>query len=194
MKLLIGLTGLTGSGKSIAAKYFENLGAFVIDCDKLAHSVLFREEVKKEIKEKISSSVFDDFGNADRKKLGKIVFSDKKALQTLNGIVHPAVTEEILRLAENSKKDIVVIDGSELEASGIDKKCNHIVVVSASPEVRLKRIMLRDGIDRETALMRIQAQSPYSKEALIIENNCDEKEFETAVKKIFNKFAEEINA
>lgn len=175
MKKLIGLTGRTGSGKSSAAKIFEELGVFCVDCDKVAHEVLFDSDVKKALVTAFSDAILAENGEIDRKALGKIVFADNENLRVLNSIVHGAILERSFSLCKNSGSDICLIDGSELESSGADKKCDVMVVTVADEEVRLERIMARDNIDREEALCRMNSQKDYSKEAIIIENNGDEK-------------------
>lgn len=175
MKKLIGLTGRTGSGKSSAAKIFEGLGVFTVDCDKIAHEVLFDSDVKKALVDTFSAVILAENGEIDRKALGKIVFADSEKLRMLNSIVHGAILERCFALCENSGSDICLIDGSELESSGADKKCDVMVVTVADEEVRLKRIMARDNISREEALSRMKSQKDYLKKAIIIENNGDEK-------------------
>ena len=175
MKKLIGLTGRTGSGKSSAAKIFEELGVFCVDCDKVAHEVLFDSNVKKKLVDTFSYVILAENGEIDRKALGKIVFADSEKLRTLNSIVHGAILERCFSLCENSGSDICLIDGSELESSGADEKCDVMVVTVADEKVRLERIMARDKIDRTTALSRMNSQKDYSKEAIIIENNGDEE-------------------
>ena len=194
MKMLIGLTGRTGSGKSSVAKMLEDLGCFVADCDKVAHEVLKDDIVKKELCKLFSNSILDKNGEIDRKKLGAIVFSDKEKLVLLNKIVHSFIVERCINLCEQSGKDICFMDGSELESSGADKFCRHIVVVTADEDIRLKRIMERDNIDKESALKRINAQTDYSKKAIIIENNTDESILREKVTELYNMFSGEIDA
>ncbi len=193
MKMLIGLTGRTGSGKSSAAKIFEKLGAFVIDCDSVAHEILLEEETKHHLCTLFSDSILDTSGNIDRKALGRVVFSDKEKLKQLNAVMHSAIVERCLEECEKSGKDICIMDGSELESSGAYKKCRYVVVVSADEKTRLLRIMERDGIDRESALMRIRAQKDYSKEALLISNNKDLTKLQKDVTQLYNKFLGELN-
>lgn len=193
MKMLIGLTGRTGSGKSSAAKIFESLGAFVVDCDKVAHEVLRDEIVKQELCVLFSSDILDKSGEIDRKALGSIVFSDKEKLEKLNRVVHGAIVKKCVELCENSGKDICLMDGSELESSGADKLCRHIIVITADEETRLGRIMTRDNIDRETALKRAKAQSDYSKEAIVIDNGESEEVLSKKIVSLYNQFLGEIN-
>lgn len=193
MKMLIGLTGRTGSGKSAAARIFEGLGAYVADCDSVAHEILFDNEIKKKLCNLFSDSILDSENNIDRKALGSIVFSDEKKLLLLNGVVHKAIVEKCVALCEESGNDICIMDGSELKSSGADLLCEHIVVIEADEKTRLERIMARDNISREEALMRMNSQKDYGKEAIIIENNCGEDKLRESICALYNKFLGEIN-
>ena len=189
MKKLIGLTGKTGSGKTSASKFFKDLGAFVIDCDSIAHNALFDEKIIEELKKTFPTHIFEN-GKVNRKALGEIVFSNKDELKKLNSIVHPWICHAILTLAESAPAGIVIIDGSELEASGIDKKCEHIIVIEADEAIRLERIMARDNISIEAALLRINAQIPYSKKAIIINNDSGESNLRKEVERLYKIFSE----
>jgi len=193
MKMLIGLTGRTGSGKSSAAKIFEDLGCFVADCDKVAHKVLLDDEIKNKLCSLFNEDILNKENEIDRKKLGTIVFSDKEKLALLNGIVHKAIVQKCLELCENSGRDICLMDGSELESSGADELCKYIVVITADEETRLKRIMQRDGIDKDSALRRIHAQSDYSKTAIYVDNSGNEEELRKKITSLYDQFSGEIN-
>ena len=194
MKMLIGLTGRTGSGKSSAARILEKLGCFTVDCDSVAHEVLFDKKIKEKLCELFSTAILGKDNEIDRKALGSIVFNDKSKLSLLNSVVHKEIIERCLTLCHNSGRDICVLDGSELESSGVDEKCAHIMVITADENTRLERIMARDGIDKESALLRIKSQSDYSKDAIIIDNSTNEKAFEEKIANLYNKFLGEINA
>lgn len=191
MKMLIGLTGKTGSGKSTAAKTFTRLGAFVIDCDKIAHEALLDKSIIKKLLEVFPESIYKN-GEVQRHELGKIVFSSNEKLSLLNSIVHPWINNEILKRCETSPCDIVVIDGSELEASGIDKKCRHIIVTEASPSLRLERITKRDSISEDDAQRRINAQKDYSKKSIIITNDSTLEELEKKIEEVYKKISAEL--
>lgn len=193
MKMLIGLTGKTGSGKSFAAKIFETQGAFVADCDVIAHEVLNDNNIKEKLCSTFSRKILDKNNNIDRKALGAIVFSDSEKLSLLNAIMHTEIIRRALNKCHLSGKDICIIDGSELEASGVDNKCNYIVVITADEDIRLERILSRDNIDRENALRRIRAQKEYSKNAIFIANNETEDIFKKKIIDLYNKFSGEIN-
>lgn len=194
MKILIGLTGKTGSGKTSASEMFERMGAFVVDCDAVAHEILNDDIVKENLVEKFSPSVLDGNNNIDRKILGNIVFSDTEKLEMLNSIVHKVIVDKSIDMCINSGCDICIIDGSELEASGADKKCAHIVVIESDEDTRLNRIIARDNIDREKALLRIRAQKDYTKSAIHIENSSSRDILKEKIADLYNKFLGEINA
>lgn len=194
MKMLIGLTGRTGSGKSNAARIFERLGGFVADCDKISHEVLCDNTIKEKLCFLFSDAILDENNEINRKILGSIVFSDKEKLAALNAVVHKAIVKRCLELCKESGRDICFMDGSELESSGADKVCDHIVVITADEKTRLARIMARDSIDRESALKRMHSQTDYSKDAIFIDNCADEKALEEKITALYNKFLGEINA
>lgn len=194
MKMLIGLTGRTGSGKSSAAQIFERLGAFVADCDKVAHETLQREDIKEKLASAFTHKIFNENGEVNRKALGEIVFSDSANLKRLNGIMHKAIVERCIELCHSSGKDICIMDGSELEESGADEKCDFVIVITADESTRLSRIMLRDNLDPETAQRRMKAQKQYSKKAIFIENNGSRDSLEREITKIYNRVSGEIDA
>jgi len=193
MKLLIGLTGRTGSGKSSAARIFEKLGAYVSDCDKVAHEVILDNNIKEKLCELFSCSILDENGEINRRALGTIVFSDSEKLSQLNSVMHSAIVEKCINDCISSGKDICLMDGSELESSGADERCDFIIVITADEKTRLSRILKRDGIDEESALRRINSQKEYSKQAIFIENNGSEKELEEKIKALYCKISGDIN-
>lgn len=172
MANIIGLTGQTGAGKSSVREIFREKGAAVIDADSVAHDITENNsECIYDIVSHFSCMVLNERGTINRRKLGKIVFSDKKELAVLNKIVFPyildeiehRVTGEIAKGAEN-----VVVDGATLIESGCEKLCDVLVSVTADENVRTRRIIRRDGITREEAEKRVAAQKP---EEFYIENS-----------------------
>lgn len=166
---VMGLTGTTGSGKSVLSKYLENRGAFIIDCDLIAHDILERQDVIESIVSSFGEVTVD--GKICRKKLAEIAFSSTENTNMLNSITHPVITEkimEILRSRQHLTKGLTVIDAPLLFEAGLEKVCDFTLAVTADRETRLSRIMARDGIDRDAAISRINAQkvdSDYAKKA-----------------------------
>lgn len=182
---IIGITGGTGAGKSTAVKALETLGAKALDCDVIYHELLsVNADIKAEISAQFSDVLTD--GEIDRRKLSDIVWNDAHSLKKLNQITHKYVNDEVTRRIDAFKMQgvlTVAIDAIALIESGQGEKCNVIVGVVAPQEIRVLRIMDRDGLSRECALMRVNAQKPESffRENCdyILENDCTtEAEFE----------------
>lgn len=158
----VGLTGPTGAGKTTVLQGFEELGFVTIDCDELYHLLLETSaELVKELTDRFGGSILNSQGKLDRKALGRVVFGDEVALSDLNAISHRyvrAACQAMTRQAEEQGAVGVVYDAIALWESGLAEGCNVTVAVIAPEEVRLKRIMARDGIDEAYARSRIAAQ------------------------------------
>lgn len=161
MKLILGVTGGSGSGKTQLSKLLSAMGARVIDADRVAHEILEREDVKREILTEFGDVTAPD-GSIDRRALGGIVFSDPEKLALLNLITHRHVIARIEDIIHLSKEDIVVIDAVELNSTRLRDLCAHTIAIIAPRELRIKRIVERDGISREDAQKRLDAQKKDS--------------------------------
>lgn len=163
---IIGLTGLTGAGKSTVAQKLMAYGCYHIDADKVAREVINNNEnVKNKLKERFGNDVINDDGTTNRPILASRAFADGQSTLDLNAITHPAVTDEIKSII----KDIsevgyrgIIIDAIALFESGEDALCDFTVAVVAPLDIRLERIMKRDNITEEKALERINAQKDES--------------------------------
>lgn len=164
---IIGITGGSGTGKSYISGILRKDGIPVFDADKIGHEI-FRENLncKNEIIEYFGKDVMTNL-EIDRKKLGKIVFSDREKLAKLNEISHKYILESIYNKIDLSKAEICAADGALLIESGM--KCDVMIGVLAAYDIRLKRIMLRDGIDEKAARRRLDAQ----KDDDFYRENCD---------------------
>ena len=153
--MVLGITGGSGSGKTTLLKAAERLGAQIIDCDAVYHALLQTNTRMLADIESCFPAAFEN-GIFDRKKLGTIVFSDEEKLKKLNAITHPYVAKEVDRILRNSPH--TAIDAIGLFESGLDKKCDVTVAVTAPEVVRIERLMRRDGIGKDYAISRIRAQ------------------------------------
>ena len=163
---IIGLTGLTGAGKSTVAQKLMAYGCYHIDADKVARDVINNsEDVKNKLKEHFGDDVINEDGTTNRPLLASRAFANEESTNALNEITHPAVTEEIKSIIKDMEKigyRGVIIDAIALFESGEDALCDFTVAVIAPKEIRLERIMKRDNITEEKALERINAQKDES--------------------------------
>ncbi|MBM3199661.1 dephospho-CoA kinase [Candidatus Woesearchaeota archaeon] len=173
---VIGLTGNICSGKSKAAEYFEQLGAYVIDTDKVVHGIYKKNwALKYKIYQRFGLKAFNYKLEVDRKKLSRIVFSEQKEnIKDLEKIVWAYVGKEVDKRTKK-KKGIVIIEAPMLYESGISKKMFCNITVTVSEDEQLRRLMKRNSMGREEAVKRISAQMPqFEKVKLsdyVIENN-----------------------
>lgn len=154
--MILGITGGSGCGKTTLLKQVQALGGLVLDCDEIYHRLLREdEELLRAIEARFPGTVSE--GTLQRKKLGQLVFSDPQALKDLNRITHTAVKREVLRLLEEKPK-LAAIDAIALFEGGLGELCDVTVAVTAPRKDRIKRLMAREGIPREYAEKRLDAQ------------------------------------
>lgn len=157
---VIGLTGPTGAGKSTWAGAFRALGCAVIDCDALARQVTESPAVQGALRAAFGEDVVRA-GALDRRLLAARAFADAKSAARLNAITHPAIRAQLRReldAAERAGARAAVIDAPLLFEGGIAGLCTVTAAVLAPPEVRLARILARDGITAEEARRRMGRQ------------------------------------
>lgn len=190
---VIGITGGTGSGKTTALQVLADMGALILDCDVIYHQLLQTDtDMLSQIESAFPGVVSG--GVLDRKALGAVVFSDEQALLRLNAITHRCVDREVQRRLEDfalTGGRIAAIDAIELFAGNQARRCQKTLAVLAKPEIRAERIMRRDGISREYAMLRIQAQRPdsYFEERCdyILRNDAGPAEFAAECRKLFKE-------
>ena len=190
---IIGITGGTGCGKTTALNELERRGALLIDCDAVYHRMLETDRpMLDEIEKYFPGAVID--GKLDRKALGAVVFTDEEALRDLNIITHRHINLEIRRILREHAMNggtLAAIDAIELFSSGLAKRCTATIGVIADREVRIDRIMRRDGISREYAMMRVNAQRPneyfIQNCSRVLENNGSQEEFIERCRKTFEE-------
>ncbi len=190
---VIGITGPSGCGKTTALKELEALGALVLDCDAIYHELLeSNADLLQELESAFPGTVRD--GKLDRKALGRIVFADAEKLLLLNRISHRYVldeTEKRLRAFAMQGGTAAAIDAVELISAGMAERCDAVVGVLADEEIRIARVMARDGIGREAALARIRAQKPDSyyrtRCTHLLYNNADREDFASACRQLYKE-------
>jgi dephospho-CoA kinase len=163
--LPFGLTGGIACGKSTVAGHFQELGARVIDADRIGHEVIEPgHDAYQQILKHFGDKLLDSDGRIDRKQLGPIVFADPQQLQSLNTIVHPRIiarSDELARAYyEADPRAVVILDAALIFESGIGRRLRKVIVVWCRPEQQLERLISKTGLSREAAELRIRAQMP----------------------------------
>ena len=196
---IIGLTGNSGSGKGAVGKILEKHGALVIDCDKVAHENMAKGGIAyDEIVSAFGREILDKNGEIDRKILGGIVFNDKDKLDLLNSIAHSRIKQRVDEIIkDNGQYNLIVIDAPLLYEARMMNMCNRTWLVTADEDIRLKRVMQRDGITEEKARERFRNQRDffYIHDLFypIIQNNYDnEAELEAEVVKYIDELMPKI--
>ena len=192
---VIGITGPTGAGKTTALNELVRLGGCIYDADAVYHDLLKHNAALRSELEARFGPLTDENGEFQRKKLGAIVFADPAALADLNAIAHRYVVDAIkaeLERARAAGVPCAAIDAIALFESGLDKLCDATLAITAPPEIRVRRIMAREGISEEYARSRVAAQksdeffTSHCDHTLI--NDCaDAAEFAARAKALFER-------
>ncbi len=185
-KILIGVTGGIGAGKSLACKFFKEAGFDVLHADDIAKMLYNTNKILK-------SKMIDEFGNdileknkISFQKLRELVFANKKNQQRVNRIVHPFVMSEILKLARKSRSKIILIEAALIFESNFDKYLDYVINVSANQKKRIERIRKRNAIPVKIikSIMNIQMteKERNRKADFVIKNGGSVKDFHKKVK------------
>lgn len=160
---VIGLTGGIGSGKTTVTDYLMSRGFHVLDADKIAREIVLPgSEMLIQLTAVFGRGILMEDGSLDRKKLAAIVFSDADKKKTMDGLMHTRILEliheRILQFREEGKKKVIFIDAPLLFETGLDNSVSEIWVIDVDDETRIKRVMERDGLNREDIEKRISSQ------------------------------------
>ena len=158
-KIVIGITGGTGAGKTSFLRALQKQDACVLDCDRIYHEMLGSDEsLRAALRKAFGGAIFRADGSVDVHAIGLIVFHDKEKLSELDAIVRAHVPRECARRMAASDKQLIGLDAIKLIECGLGAICDATVAVTAPEEVRVKRIMARDGITEDYARSRVAAQ------------------------------------
>jgi len=193
-KLILGLTGSFGSGKSTVAKLLGVLGAQIIDADKIAHLVYKPQAAAyKKIVDCFGASILRRDKSIDRKKLSVIVFKKESSLKKLNAIVHPQVIRIIQNKLGAAKRNVVVLDAPLLIEVGLTSLVDKLIVVKISRKLQMERVLKRTGLARERILRIIKAQMSLADKVrfadFVIDNSGTIAETKKQVKQMWEKFS-----
>lgn len=193
---VIGLTGGIGSGKSTATDYLISRGFHVLDADQIAREIVLPgSEMLIQLASAFGRGIILEDGSLDRKKLGEIVFSDPEKKTTLDALMHTSILElireRILQFREEGENKVIFIDAPLLFETGLNKSVSEIWLIDVDDEIRIKRIMARDGLNREEIEKRISAQmTREEKQSLadvILDNTGDQEALYQQIEQLLKK-------
>ncbi len=198
--LKVGLTGGIASGKSLVAKIFKDLGAHIIDADRIVHDLLEPDQQPyKEVLDFFGTGVMRQDKTIDRRKLGDIVFNDPEKRAWLNSCLHPKVfsaySAQVRLLCDRQPDCIVVLDAALLIETGYHQRLDRVIVVYAELEQQVERLTARDNFTREQALARIASQMPLAEKRghadFVIDNTGTRENAEQQARTLFEKLKQE---
>jgi dephospho-CoA kinase len=198
--LLVGLTGGIASGKSLVAHILKDLGAHVIDADRIVHQLLEPDQQAwEEVLDYFGKDILLPDDGIDRRKLGEIVFNNAEKRAWLNSCLHPKVfaacTTQIKHLRDRSPNSIVVFDAALLIETGYSRNMDKIVVVYADQEKQIERLTGRDKFTREQALARIASQMPLAEKRgyadYVIDNTGSREDTERQTRDMYSKMMQD---
>jgi len=196
--IIVGLTGSVGTGKSTVAKFFRELGAYIIDWDELAREVIHPHlRAWKEIVEYFGRDFLNEDLTINRQKLAEVVFSDREKVAKLNQIVHPEVFKEDERITNEIKSldpdALIIKDIPLLFELTRPIFVGKVVVVSASEQTQLRRLE-KKGMNRKDAQSRIKSQLPLAEKIesadFVINNDGSLEETKRQVEELYSLLRE----
>lgn len=181
---VVGLTGGIGSGKSSVLAVFQDKGIPVFNADKEAKLIMDdNAAVDKELKKLFGAGVFTA-GKLDKKQLAAVVFSDPDKLAQLNGLIHPLVANRFELFKNQQNTPYLIKEAAILFETGLWKKCDQTILVCASEEQRIQRVMKRDQTTRDAVVLRINNQWPDSEKIPLADFVIQNDHWDTTLLKI----------
>ena len=197
--IIIGITGNSGAGKStVCEEILRITKSKIIDADKLAKSLDFQgSKYLQEIKDLFGKEIINTNNTLDRKILASIIYNDTSKKKELDKITFKYVvkeTENEIQKCSKEDLDYIIIDAPLLFEANIDKKCDYVISVIASKNIKIKRICKRDCITEKTANSRLSIQKNdeffIKNSDFIIENHENIKKLREEIERIFSSINE----
>jgi dephospho-CoA kinase len=155
----VAITGNIGSGKTTVSKIFNTMGIPVFYADIEARLLYYRDDLKQQLSILFGDEIFDNNNEVDTKKLASIIFGDASKLKAINNIIHPLVFEKYEQWLEmNKDEDYTLHETAILFENKLESHYDLIINVTAPPELRISRIMQRDGVSRKKVELRMNHQ------------------------------------
>jgi dephospho-CoA kinase len=190
-RLLVGVTGGIGSGKSLACKYFAQLGCKIFYADDIAKELyITNPKLKKALAGRFGKKIIDKNGNMNFFEFRKVVFSSTANQERVNKIVHPFVISEIIKRAKSSNSKLVVIEAALIFESGFDKYLDYTIVVFSSVKNRVERIRKRNMLSVRDIRLIMKLQMPekekIKKADFVLKNDSTTSQLRKKVKFIYS--------
>ncbi len=190
---VIGLTGGIGSGKSTVSRFLAELGAVILDADKVGHEAFKPDtEIWRQVVAAFGSQILTPGGDIDREKLGEMVFGNPESLARLNQIMHPWMYEIVTAQLDDYRRqgiDVVVLEAPLLIEVGWASSVDEVWVTVASEATVLSRLEEQKGLSRQKALARIHSQLSLEERVrhadVVIDTDCDLDELRARVAELW---------
>lgn len=196
--LSIGLTGGIGSGKTEVGKFFEQMGAYFLQTDLIARTLINSDErIKRQLRSLFGEGIYDSDGSLDRHRVGTMIFNDQSLQMKVNQIVHPPVityiNQEIKKAVKSHLPPLIIIEAALIFEAGVESMFDYTIVVDTAPEQRIVRLMNRDSRNRDEILKRFSAQLDQSikieKADFVIRNDGSMQTLQEQCKFLFHLFS-----
>ncbi len=190
---VIGLTGGIGSGKSTVSRFLAELGAVILDVDRVGHEALKPDtEIWRQVVAAFGRQILTPAGDIDREKLGERVFGNPESLARLNRIMHPRMYEIVSAQLDDYRRqemDVVVLEAPLLIEVGWTSSVDEVWVTAAPEATVLNRLEAQKGLSRQQALTRIHSQLSSEERIrhadVVINTDCDLEELKTRVEELW---------
>jgi dephospho-CoA kinase len=191
-KLIVGLTGGFGVGKSSVAQRFKNMGAEVIDADDIAHAAAKKgSPVFDAVIELFEEALHPGGKKMDREKLAEIVFADPKRRKELEAVIHPYVYQKIKERIEASENRVILVEVPLLFEAGFEKLCDKVLVVTCNATIKMKRLACKT-FPEQAVRAREKAQMPEALKAqkadFLIDNSKSIYQTQREIERFWYKF------
>ena len=201
--LIAGLTGSIATGKSTVSTIMKDLGAFIVDADRAAREVVLPGMPAWErIVRIFGRDVLQPSGEIDRERLGRLVFNDAKMRAMLEEVVHPEVVrhmeDRIVTIGTGSPDAVVILGVPLLSETGMPRGVNEVIVVYCPEDQQIRRLMIRDSVNRDEALARVRSQLSIEEKrrfaSMLIDNGGTREETRIQVISVFESLRDRAAA
>ncbi|MDZ4149095.1 MAG: dephospho-CoA kinase [Flavobacteriaceae bacterium] len=190
---IVGLTGGIGSGKTTVANFFKELGVPIYIADAEAKKLMTKNvELQQKIKALLGTDAYQN-GELNRKYIAEQVFKNPEKLRALNNLVHPVVAEDFKKWINSQNAVFVIKESALLFETGDYKNCDVVILVKASMDERIRRVMKRDAISKDGVTERISHQWSDEKKELLSNYIIENTDISLTKKIVFNTYVNLLN-